>query len=95
MKPLPKFNKRAALDEAADARTWWCTDCGLPTEEGLTCCENCLQYWADVANGMFDNYDEWQYEREQEHEEHEREQIEYIGGEREFMVYDEIDDWFY
>lgn len=98
MKPLPKFDKRAALTEAEESKTWWCSDCGLPTDEGQTCCESCLQYWADVANGLFDHYEEWKYEREQEHEDferEEREEINYIGYEREFAVYDEIDDWYY
>lgn len=104
MRPLPKFDKRAAINEAAEAKTWWCSDCGLPTEEGETCCSNCLQYWADVANGMFDNYDEWQYEKEQQ-------EIEDFNRERNFNQeselerdemrervmwhYDEIDDWCY
>lgn len=92
MKPLPKFDKRAALNEAAEAKTWWCSDCGLPTEEGETCCSNCLQYWADVANGMFDNYDEWQYEQEQQEDELERDEID---RERVIWHYDEVDDWCY
>lgn len=63
MKPLPKFDRRDAINEAAEAKDWTCSDCGLPTEEGCTQCTNCLQYQADVENGLFDNpvYDERDY----------------------------------
>lgn len=54
MKPLPKFDKRAALDEAAEAKDWTCSDCGLPTEDGQTQCSTCREYEADVENGLFD-----------------------------------------
>lgn len=95
MKPLPKFDKRAAITEAAEAKTWWCGDCGLPTEEGQSQCTTCIQYWADVDDGIFDNYNDWQREREEEHEALEREEIKYLRGEQEYAHYDEIDDWYY
>lgn len=58
MKPLPKFDKRAAIAEAEEAKTWWCVDCGVATEEGQTTCVTCQRYWADVDNGIFSDYPE-------------------------------------
>lgn len=48
MKPLPKFDKRAAKTEAEETKTWWCCDCGAATQEGLLRCSTCQDYWDDV-----------------------------------------------
>lgn len=60
MKPLPKFDKHAALTEAEEVKTWVCSDCGVPIADG-TKCETCRQYWADVDDGLFADYPEPYY----------------------------------
>jgi len=45
---------REAWAEAEEVRSWTCRTCVEPSEDGSPYCRSCRAYWADVADGMFD-----------------------------------------
>lgn len=54
---MPKLSITKALDEV-EASAWQCKTCTAPAEEDSRYCHHCRAYWNDVANGLFDNFDE-------------------------------------
>jgi len=94
-KPIPKFDKQKALAEAEDAKTWSCSDCGAPTDEGCSQCTTCLQYKVDVENGMFDYFNEWKNIDDDLTEQRRLELEEACYFSHEPLWYDEIDNGYY
>lgn len=56
MKRLPRFDRREAAREGADAQSWQCASCDRMIEDDSTApfCRDCASYWEDVRNGIFD-----------------------------------------
>lgn len=50
-----RLNVREAWCEAEEARSWTCRTCVEPSDDGSPYCRSCGDYWAAVADGMFDH----------------------------------------
>lgn len=53
-----KLKVRDAQAQADAERGWTCQTCDTMTEGDGPYCRSCASYWADVADGLWDRYDD-------------------------------------
>jgi hypothetical protein len=52
---MGKARDKADAEQQAVEEHWQCQTCDKPAQEHSVYCMHCQMYWADVANGVFDD----------------------------------------